>query len=395
MGASMIAILINSLAAGGAEKVVLHVTSELIKRGYKIKLICIEQNQFYQSPDGVNIEYLSKNKGEEKGLLKFIKLPILAIKLFLLIKKHKIKVVQSHLFRANYVNILSKFFGSKHQVQIVNTVSISAEYKNAGLPGKINIFLIRVLYPKADLIIAKSKGMLLDIDKYINFSKNKIIIYNPAQTKMIESKQKEKIDKNEFKFLSNKKYIITMARMHPHKCIDVLINAFSLISKRCPDTDLICLGDGNEKSRLERLIADFNLSNRVHLPGQVQNPYKYLAYSNFFVLPSSSEGFPNSIIEAMICKLPVISTDCLSGPREIIAPNTDISIQNRSSIEYAEYGILVPVNNSIVLAEAIENLLINKKLYLDYSEKGYLRAQDFSSDIIIDEYEKILTQGKK
>jgi len=384
------AILINSLADGGAEKVALTVIEELARRGHQIKLICLEKNQFHDIPKGVQVIYLSNSKGEVNGVRKLFQLFLLAVKLAVLVKKIKIKVIQSHLFRANYVNILSKLMGAGHKSQLINTVSITAKYADSGIAGRINLKLIRHLYPHADCLVVKSKGIFHDINNRFRFNVPTIIITNPLKITYIECQQKELLFKHEFKFQQNRQYIISMARMHPHKCLDVLINAFSIVSMQFEKTDLIIIGDGQEKNRLKDIIDNCNLGNRVFLPGRVKNPYKYLIQSSLFILPSSTEGFPNSLVEAMSCKLPVISTDCMSGPREILAPETDVSIQINNHIEYAPYGVLVPVKNHILLAEAMKKILADKDLSKQYAEKGYERACMFSLDKIIDQYEKIL-----
>jgi N-acetylgalactosamine-N,N'-diacetylbacillosaminyl-diphospho-undecaprenol 4-alpha-N-acetylgalactosaminyltransferase len=390
----MNAILINSLAGGGAEKVVLTVLTELIKREHHMLLICLERNLFYEIPDHMNVIYLSQETGHEYGIKKIFNLPRLAMKLKRIIKKYHIDVVQSHLFRANYVNILARLSGSDHIVQIVNTGSITTKY-GSGLQGKVNLLLIKWLYPYADLIITKSKGMIAELDQQFCFNVPKKVIYNPSLRPLIESQQKEPFSSNEFQFQANRRYIITMSRLHPCKHLDILMNAFESIANQLIDTDLVILGEGEERRNLDQLIHNLQLNHRIFLLGHVNNPYKYLARSALFVLTSSNEGFPNSLIEAMICKLPVISTDCVSGPREILAPDTDENQHIQNTIEYAPYGVLVPVNNKPLLSKAISDMLGDSSTCKFYADKGYERACMFSKDHIIDEYEKTIMGCEK
>jgi N-acetylgalactosamine-N,N'-diacetylbacillosaminyl-diphospho-undecaprenol 4-alpha-N-acetylgalactosaminyltransferase len=390
----MNAILINSLADGGAEKVALTVLESLVKRGHHIKLICLEKNQYYEIPNGVEVIYLSNATGYENGLIKLLNLPVLAFKLMKWVRQYHIQVIQSHLFRANYVNVLAKLMGANHRSQLVNTGSITAKYSKAGIAGKLNLLLIRCLYPKSDCLITKSKGMIEDLNNRFQFFVPKAYIYNPTQLNQIQSKQKEIVSENEFQFNSQRRYIITMARMNPQKCLDILIHAFAIIEDQFDDTDLVFLGDGKVKQKLQEITCNLKLGHRIFFPGRVKNPYKYLIRAKLFVLPSATEGFPNSLIDAMACKLPVISTDCMSGPREILAPETDITLQNIDHVEFATYGVLVPVKNHLLLAEAIKKMLDDESLSKHYATKGYERACMFELDKIIDQYEKVFIQEK-
>jgi len=389
----MNAILINSLTDGGSERIALTVTHELIKRGHIFKLICLERNLFYDIPEGVEVLYLSNATGFEGGFNKLLRLPFLAVKLMRLINKYNIQVVQSHLFRSNYVNVLARQLGARHNVQVLNSGSITPKYNQSTLSGRINLFLINRLYPKADVIISLSKGTQVDMQNRFNFVVPKQVIYNPTQPDLIENLQKEKITPSEFVFQTNRKYIISMGRLHPCKCFDVLIQAFKKIINKVDDIDLIILGDGNEKNKLSNIIKALNLSHRIFLPGRVRNPFKYLARAHLFILPSINEGFPNSLVEAMLCKIPVISTDCISGPREILSPESDIQFQLKTDIEFAQYGVLVPTKNHVLLADAMTQLLQDQNLSKKYIELGYKRACMFSLNNIIDQYEKIIFSG--
>jgi glycosyltransferase involved in cell wall biosynthesis len=154
-----ICVLINSLAGGGAEKVVATLYPEYLKRGLCISLLCLEESNFYDI-SGVSPVYLSTQTGrEEGGIKKLVSLFSFAFKLKAYIKKNQISLVQSHIYRSNYVNVLSRIFGAKHKVQIVNH-GMPGQYKTEGMSGKINRFLIRWLYPKADQVICPSQGMI-------------------------------------------------------------------------------------------------------------------------------------------------------------------------------------------------------------------------------------------
>lgn len=378
------AILINSLFNGGAEKVVSVLLSELHNQNYDIELICLEKNDFYSIPKDIKVTYLTNFTGKESRIKKLLFLPIFARKLKKYIKNNNISLIQSHVYRANYVNVLARIFGAKHKVQIVNAGQIS-RYKEEGFLGKVNLFLVKHLYSKADLIICKSKGMLEDMQELFDFRNEKIVINNPYDIEKINLLKQEKVD--DFIFQKDKKYIITVGRLIALKRNIDLINTLSNLSD---EIEVIFLGEGEEKENLKKLSIDLRIENRCHFLGRVENPFKYLMSSHLFISCSESEGFPNVLVEAMICGLPVISTDCKSGPREILSPISDIKIQLKDSIEYSEYGILIPVHNKKRMQEAIIKILSDEELRNNYIIKGKIRAKSFELINIVDKYKKVL-----
>jgi len=380
-------ILINSLAAGGAEKVVTILAKELHKRKHNIELVCLEKKIDYKLPENIKISFLSNDKGTGSGFIKLLKLIVLAWKLKQKIIKQKVTIVQSHLYRANYVNIIAKILGSSHIAQIVNGGTISW-YKTKGILGRINLLLIKYLYDKADLIVLKNYLMLKDMQDLFSFKTKKQIIHNPYDFELIENKKNEALD-NSF-FNSKNFYIISAGRLIPLKNYDILIKAFKIAKEKLNNIKLVFLGNGDEKDNLLRLCYDLCIDKDVYFTDYVDNPFKYISKSQLFVLPSSTEGFPNVLVEAMICKTPVIATDCLGGSREILDPLSDLNFRVLDDIDYAEYGVLVPVKNINLLSKAIISIFENSSLYNKYKSKAYKRAKDFSLDKIIPEYEKIL-----
>jgi len=368
MTMSKLVFMTNSLAAGGAEKVITVLLNKLSKLGTDVELICLEHNDFYHLSEDIKRTYLSGFTGKEGGVKKLFTIPLLAWRLKQYIKKEKITLVQSHIYRSNYINILAKLFGSFHNVQIVNAGTMS-KYEKEGILGKINLLLIKYLYPKADLIILKSLGMQYDMQKLFNFKCKNIVINNPYEIEKIEHLKKEDIDN--FDFRDDKKYLISVGRFETFKRQDFIIRSVkNLINTK--EIELILIGDGIKKDKLIQLSKELGVDSKIHFLGRVSNPYKYIARSDVYILSSENgEGFPNVLVESMICKTPVVSSDCMSGPREILAPDTNVNFQLKEGVEKAKYGILFSIGDINSLSRAIIEILNNKELEKTYREKAY------------------------
>ncbi|MBN1186778.1 MAG: glycosyltransferase [Bacteroidales bacterium] len=388
----MKAVLINSLQHGGAERIALNIFLSLSSQGEDILLIVLKKSVEQYQVDSPNIIYLSVNSYLDRGLSvkKILVYPKLLLKFIKLIKEKEIKVVQSHLFTSSILNVLARILGGKQEVQIVNHMLVSYE-KSAGIVGKLKIASLRFTYKRANKLISISQKMKMDIDKLILKDKKveHIVIPNPHDIEGIVAKSKEGC--NDFNFNPEKKYIVSAGRLVDRKKTDMLLRAFSIVKQRNQQMELIVLGDGENIVNLKNLARELKISDAVHFLGFSSNPFKYISRSDLFVLSSESEGLPNAVIEALICKVPILSTDCPTGPREILAPESDYNLQLTDKYEIAEYGMLVPVNNAEILAEAIVYFFENSEELKLKTEHGFLYAQKFASEIIIKQYKHILS----
>jgi N-acetylgalactosamine-N,N'-diacetylbacillosaminyl-diphospho-undecaprenol 4-alpha-N-acetylgalactosaminyltransferase len=378
------AFLINSLTHGGSEKVITLLLTALQKEGLEIELICLEKNTVQKLPQNIKITYLSDLNGTESPLIKIIWLPILVFRFLRYLAKNDIKVVQSHIFRANYVNLLSSRFNRSYTVQIVDVISVDY-FQDQTFSGALNLFLIRRLYNYADLIIFKAEQMRRNLLKFMPLLAKTTIINNPYDIQAIQTCAQEAIE--DFHFNKERQYVVTVGRLSKQKNQMMLIDTLHHLHV---NTELIIIGDGEEKHALERYIVSQSLCSRVHLLGAKSNPFKYISRADIFVLSSNQEGFPNVLVEAMLSKTPVISTDCISGPREILAPNTDLDTVLIGTIEKAAYGILTPVNDTLSLQKAIMLLLNDSALKEHYRLQAYERALSFSIETITKKYKEVL-----
>lgn len=376
-----IVIFINSLDGGGAERVISTLLNNLVEK-YECYLILMENKISYELDSRINIISLDE-KSNQNGIVKLLRLPIISYKLSKVIKKHNFSQITSFLYRANYVNILAKYL-SKHKCIISERIAPSSMYEDKSISSTISKFLIRNLYNKADKIIPVSKAIENDLIKNFGIYIKQEVIYNPYNIEQIEQLSKENVSY----IIDRKKSIITVGSLGKRKNHSLLINAFSKIDDK--EYKLYILGKGKEESNLKSLVSELRLNERVIFLGFDNNPYKYLSKCGIFVLASNSEGFPNVLAEAIVCGCSLISTDCLSGPREILAPNSDVNFQLENNIELAEYGILTPMKNVDKLQEAMNLIINDESLRNNYQDKAKQRANDFRIDKIIKQYEEII-----
>lgn len=372
-----LAILINSFGSGGAERVVSILLREL--KEFNITLVLLERDIFYDIPKDVEVIYLSNSNINRSGVKKLLMLPIFAFKYKKILKDKNIKISLSFLTRSNYVNIIAKFFGSKAKTIISERSYFSFVYGDKNLNSFINKKLVS-LYRFANIATANSKGSALDLERNYKI-KNIKVIYNPIDIEKINALKSKKID-----LLKKRFTLITIGRLVKEKNHSLIIDAIKDI-----DVDLWIIGDGELKYELEEKIKSLSIEDRVFLLGREENPYKFLDKADAFVFASNYEGFPNVLIEALACKLPVISTDCLSGPREILAPNTEY--KNLEDIEVAEYGVLTPVGNLNSLKKAINLIKNNAKLREEYISKSYKRLEPLTIKNITKEWNKLLKES--
>ena len=395
-----VALLINSLAGGGAEKVAIRLSEHLPISAF----ILLELDIKYKTDKP--IFFLSNHSSKTSPIIKTLSIPIYVYKLSKFLEKPS--PVVSFLERANFVNIISKLF-KRHKAII--SVHMDQQTGHVGL-RKLNKLLVRILYPKADLIIAVSHGVKESLIN-LGIEEEKIkVIYNPYPIDEIRELAKEPLGSYEEIF----KYpvLITAGRLTKQKGQWYLPRVFKALKEKHKDLKLVILGEGELKDYLVKLSEELGLktyvwdrdnlseSFDVYFLGFQKNPFKFIARSKLFVFPSLWEGFGNVLVEAMACGVPVLSSDCRSGPGEILAPNTDFSHQTQKP-EFAEYGVLMPVfelkyksanerleEREIMWIEKIDKLLEYESLRKNYSDKAKQRAEDFRIEKIVQEWKEVL-----
>ncbi|WP_249598479.1 glycosyltransferase [Peribacillus frigoritolerans] len=381
-----IAFIIPALTGGGAERVVANLTKGLPSNYEKFIIIYHTTDKSYEH----NGRIINLNIGSSDNKFgKIINTIRRIVALKKIKKKYKIDRSISFLENPNLINIFSK---GNEDVFVSIRNHQSSEF--TGITKIINKVIVKFCYSKADKIVAISNGVKNDLIENFGVKSKEIeTIYNPVDIERINNLKTKPLEEKYRKIYKNPT-IITVGRLTYQKGQWHLIRAFKKVVEKVPNVQLVIVGTGMLEEQLKQLIADLNLTNNIHFTGFQDNPFKFIHLADMFILPSLFEGLGNVLLEAMACETPIISTDCQSGPREILAPSTNLNTElNNYSIE--EYGVLIPVlngnnidsNQSLtpeeeLLGKAILLLLNNKELAERLKINGIKRVNEFSFEKI-------------
>jgi N-acetylgalactosamine-N,N'-diacetylbacillosaminyl-diphospho-undecaprenol 4-alpha-N-acetylgalactosaminyltransferase len=308
----------------------------------------------------------------------------MAARLAAYLTDEQVTVVMSHLFRANFVNILARILaGSLHRAILVNHTRVS-RLRGEGIQGWINLGLCKLLYRRADLVASVSTGAAAECANILRIRPERsTTLYDPIDVAASEASARGAQPSHA---------IVGVGRLVGLKRFADLIDAFAGIASNFPNLELRLVGDGPDQNRLESRAAAAGVSSRIRFLGRVADPAWALAGCTAFVSASETEGFGMAIVEAMAAGVPVISSDCAYGPREILAPATDPThlLGPDSELEVAQYGILYPVGSVKTLEKALRLLLEDSALHAELSRNGARRAADFSVERSTAAYERLL-----
>lgn len=362
MNSRKILFILNNVNGGGAERIFINIANGFIKKGFDVHLL------------------LGKNEGVYFNLLN-VKIKVETLHAFSLwdyyrkLPKYFSKYLFTHIFTASDYVSAAVILLKKHRnyrFKVICTLHYNLPYQLSILPKANQIWLSwlnRKILIQSDQLVAVSNGVA-DGFKQIARRKlsNLITIYNPVFGNEIYSLAEEPILE---KFIG-KINLISIGRLTEQKAPLDLLYAFNLLNYVKEDIHLYILGLGPLKNEMIEFIENKNLKHYVHFLGFQINPFKFLKQADLFVLASIYEGLPTVIIEALALGINVVSTDCPSGPAEIL--NNE------------QYGWLAKMKNTKNLKEKIEIALKNPKPKKELQK----RAQIFFRDPVISEYSNLL-----
>lgn len=388
-----IMIIITSLTGGGAERVATNLATCL--DAYEDVTLVVEHID--GDNYGSTVNTVDLHMPLDKGKLKIFWHLSLTKKLRKLKKQLKTTHSISFLSEPSLANVLSK----RNEMVIVSERNNLSAQKS-----KLLHYKERWLLKKSDKVVALSEMVRKDIIHNFGVDADKTVtIYNPCYVERINQQMREVVfsaSEKDFYEKNRGKIVITAGRLVDQKGHWHLIRSFAEVVKSIPDAKLIILGQGDNREYLECLINDLHLNHNVFLYGYKANPYPYMYNADLFAFSSIFEGLGNIIVECMACSLPVISTDCKYGPKELLNPGTDYETQI-DAITYGKYGVLVPpldgykyqasdplIQEEQMLAEAIVSMLNDNELRNEYKEKILHRGNDFTPETITEQWIEIL-----
>ena len=380
-----IGLLISTMNSGGAERVVSHLT-RILGEKYEVHLILFEDTYMeYECAGTLHVLNVSAKSGGVLTKVGLLWKRVSALKK--LIRQLGLSSVISFLDSPNFVNLLASVRGCKQIISIRNY----SQVENSGTAlGKLTDFGMKLLYRRADKVVTVSRLLERDFATVYGVPAEKIVtIYNPYDFDDMHQKGQLPLPDEAQKFFDSGFVFANVGRMVYQKGLWHLVKAFSMVHKNHPEARLVLIGEDWTEGKLPALLEKLQLQEHVLLTGRVRNPYQYLQRAGCYVLSSLFEGFPNALVEAMACGLPVIAADCPSGPREILYQEPDLS-QKADKVTQADYGILIPLPEAHEdwdpthmtegqrhMAQAMEQLLEDEALRLKLKEQALQRSHTF------------------
>ena len=380
-----IAIIINTLATGGAEKTAGLLMHQLYPDMEIHLLMFNTTNIEFDIPSGVKVFQIGKPTSAEASPVQVLKLPLQALQIKRYLRKHNIPLVFSILNRPNFIAGYLKLFGYRGKTIINERSNASYYYTNKTLGGMLGRFLVRRLYRRADCIITNSIFSKKDLEQTFGLKNTIITISNGINYRAMQQGLRTvqfPFEKKEGEFI-----FCHVGRYHPDKNQEMLLRAFAQLSN---DNCRLVMAGKNIPQQLTALVNELGLAGKVNLFDLQSDILPYYAVSDAFVLCSNVEGYPNVIIEAMACGLPVIATDCKWGPREILAPDTDYPENILDKPEFAKNGILINCSDIDMLSASMNTLMSDKQKYGRYTDQLQVAITAFDEETAMKAFKMVI-----
>jgi glycosyltransferase involved in cell wall biosynthesis len=370
-----VAIYIPSFGRGGVERFVINLSAAMIEQNVAVDVLTYETSEMTsQLPEAVNVIHLSRFKPLDVIGNQF--------------PTHVGNAITSFSGYISYLNnrspeilistqtspfaVLGACITQTDATVVVresNTPSV-ATTQPQHLTGKFAPLAKRLAYPRANQVVAVSEDAETDIINWLGLSKDQVTtIYNPTYTQDLLESASADLDHPWFD--SEDPIIVSVGRFVEQKDFETVIRAISQLQSR-QEVRLVLIGDGQKRMKLEALCTELGAESVVDFLGYQSNPHKYVAKADVFVFSSYYEGLPNSLVEAIAVDTPAVSTDCPSGPREVLFDG--------------EGGHLIPVGDVDAMVDAIQDYLTNPEEAQAQLERAKEGLDRFTPDRAAQEY---------
>lgn len=381
-----IMLLVPMLHQGGFERICA-LTAKLLKDTCEVYLVIFsDKDKIY---DVTGVQLINLDLGAVEGRIgKVLNLGKRVHRLKKLKRELKVAISYSFGVTANIANVLSKC--NEEVWTGIRGYGVLQE------TGKM-----KLICKRADKVVSCTKVMEEDINRIFG-TKSSAVLYNPCNTSEIRKLAQEKPDESFTEFLDRPgKLIVSMGREDDLKCFWHLLKSFSLLQKKLPDCRLMIIGEG-EYTEYKKLAKELEIDKAVLFTGVQKNPFALLKRADVYALTSASEGFPNALIEAMVCGLPAVSVNCKTGPAEILHEKYQ-ECEKQDEVFVGDYGVITPVftgeknlhakeftREEEIFAEELEKMLTQEERYSYYKEKAAQRAESFSMEAYVANMEKLI-----
>ena len=362
-----LALIISSLAMGGAERVLCQLAGAWSAQGVEVTVVTLASasQDFYSLPQGIGRVALDVT-GASANPLSALFANVRRLKIIRrTLRDLGADAVVSFLDATNVLSLMA--------VQGLGIPVVVTEHTDLDLhAAKVNRpwhWLRKIMYPRAAAVVGVSRKIADQLSSLAPGAGRVLAIANPVDPAACQGEPEVRL---------SGPTVVGMGRLVESKRFDLLIRAFAQCLPSHPDWRLVVLGEGPERAGLERLARELGLEESFMLPGAVRNPGPVLVQAELFALTSRYEGFPMSLVEAMACGLPAVCTDYPAGPGEIIQDGVN--------------GALVPANDPAALFKALDQLMSDDATRLSMGERAREVIQRFGFPAIMERWNELLSK---
>jgi len=358
-----IVLVISSLSFGGAERVLSNMANYWAKAGHRVTVLTFDDSNspHYHISGSIQWQALNiscQSKSWSDGLMNNLK-RIYVLRKYIL--QSEPDCVISFMYSTNILVLLAtRFLSCKIIISERNHPKYSKENR------KTWFWLRKTLYPLADHIIVQTGSIK---EYFRSYNRSVQVIPNPVKVDPESLYNKPEI------LLPACNKLVAMGSLTTQKGFDLLLEVFANLYRYHGDWNLIILGEGVLKNELKLRARELNIEKAVAFAGRVENPFSIMSRCDLFVLSSRYEGFPNALLEAMSCGLPVVSFDCPTGPNQII--------------QHGINGLLVSSEDKYELEKALKSLMEKKQMRERMGKKASYVSKQYAPDKIMAQWEKL------